>query len=82
MKTLKIMLLVLGVIQPITTRANPVSRISDFDYEFKGVERITFECPIDYVGKIKSPNIELDDQPTSERSWVDFYPTYLNVMNK
>ena len=82
MKTLQIIALSLGFIQPITTRANPVKGISDFDGGFKGVERITFECPTDGVRKIQSPNKQFDDQQPSIRCWVDFHPTYLNIMNK
>ena len=56
--------------------------ISDFDGGFKGVERITFECPLNNTRNIQRTNDELDDQPPKKKCWVDFYPTFLNVMNK
>tara|TARA_Y100001968_G_scaffold301871_1_gene314593 strand:- start:176 stop:649 length:474 start_codon:yes stop_codon:yes gene_type:complete len=63
-------------------RANPVKGISDFDGSFKGVERIDFECPANKVKKIRKPNEDLEDHNFSKSCWVDFYPTYLNVMDK
>ncbi len=69
-------------IQPISIRANPVKGISDFDGAFKGVERIDFECPPSEERRIQKPNEGLDDQQPKKKCWVDFYSTYLNVMNK
>ena len=63
-------------------RAKPVQGISDFDGSFKRVERITFECPSNNQRTIQKINEELDDQQQKEQCWVDFYPTFLNVMNK
>ncbi len=68
--------------QPIAIKSNPVKGISDFEGGFKGVERIDFECPPNDVKKIRKPNEEVDDQPLLQSCWVDFYPTYLNVMDK
>ena len=56
--------------------------ISDFDGSFKGVERITFECPVNNERNIQRSNDEFDGQQPKEKCWVDFHPTYLNVMNK
>ena len=82
MKTLQIMTLFIWFIQPIPIIAKPVKGISDFDGDFKGVERIDFECPAIDVRKIRKPNEEIQDQQTSQSCWVDFYTTYLNVMDK
>ena len=68
--------------QPIIAKAKPVKGISDFDGGFKGVERITFECPVNNERNIQRTNDEFDDQQPKEKCWVDFHPTYLNVMNK
>ena len=68
--------------QPIIARAKPVQGISDFDGGFKGVERITFECPVNNVRNVQRTNNEFDDQQPKEECWVDFHPTYLDVMNK
>tara|TARA_Y100001968_G_scaffold332319_1_gene390053 strand:+ start:1470 stop:1988 length:519 start_codon:yes stop_codon:yes gene_type:complete len=68
--------------QPIIVRANPVKGISDFDGGFIGVERITFECPSNNERNIQRTYDELDNQKSKEQCWVDFHPTYLNVMNK
>ena len=68
--------------QPIIVRSKPVKGISDFDGSFKAVERITFECPSNNKIKIPRTTEDLDDLQTKEQCWVDFYPTYLNVMNQ
>tara|TARA_B100000579_G_scaffold375622_1_gene340552 strand:- start:181 stop:645 length:465 start_codon:yes stop_codon:yes gene_type:complete len=83
MKILKSISLFFCFIQPIDIRATPVKGISDFDVEFKGVERIDFECPFNEERKIQKPNDDLSDRQLNKKNcWVDFYPTYLNVMNK
>ena len=76
------MTLFIWFIQPIPIIAKPVKGISDFDGDFKGVERIDFECPAIDARKIRKPNEEIQDQQTSQSCWVDFYTTYLNVMDK
>ena len=81
MKTLQIITLLVFFIQPIAIKARPVKGISDFEGTFKGVERIDFECPSSDVSKIRKPNEEFDDQQNPKSCWVDFYPTYLNVMD-
>tara|TARA_Y100001968_G_scaffold167789_1_gene153639 strand:- start:1751 stop:2215 length:465 start_codon:yes stop_codon:yes gene_type:complete len=81
MKKLKIILL-LCCFQPIFVRAKPVKGISDFDGSFRETERITFECPRDDRVNIQRANDELEQQKSKEICWVDFHPTYLNVMNK
>ena len=82
MKILKIISLLLCLIEPTAIKAMPVKGISDFDGSFKEVERITFECPTNEYSEIQRPVDELDDQQPKEKCWVDFYPTYINVMNK
>ena len=82
MKILKIITLLIWLIDPTAIKAKPIKGISDFDGSFKEVERITFECPANEDRKIQRPDDELDDQQPKEECWVDFYPTYLNVMNK
>ena len=82
MKKLQLIILSFWLFQPIILRAEPVEGISDFDGEFKGVERITFECPSQNESKIQRAYDDLDNQSLKEKCWVDFYPTYLNVMNK
>ena len=69
--------------QPIAIKAKPVRGISDFEGGFKDVERIDFECPPNEERKIQKPNDDLGDHQLNKKScWVDFYPTYLNVMDK
>ena len=68
--------------QPSLVRANPVKGISDFDGSFREVERINFECPFKSAGNIQKANPELDVQQTKKKCWIDFHPTFLNVMNK
>ena len=63
-------------------KAKPIQGISDFDGSFKRVERITFECPANNERKIQRTDEELVNQKPKEKCWVDFHPTYLNVMNK
>ena len=75
------LVLVIWFIQPIAIRAKPIKGISDFDGEFKGVERIDFECPSNAVRKIRKPNEEVEYQQQKKICWVDFHPTYLNVMD-
>lgn len=82
MKTIQIMSLFLWFIQPIAIRANVVKGISDFEGAFKVVERIDFECPPNNKRTIRKPNEEVDDQLPLKTCWVDFYPTYLNIMGK
>tara|TARA_Y100001968_G_scaffold196763_1_gene180479 strand:+ start:307 stop:768 length:462 start_codon:yes stop_codon:yes gene_type:complete len=82
MKKLHLIILCFWSFQPITTKANPVKGISDFDGGFKGVERITFECPSNNERNIQKTNDEFEDQQSREKCWVDFHPTYLNVMNQ
>ena len=82
MKILKIITLLIWLIDPTAIKAKPIKGISDFDGSFKEVERITFECPTNEYSEIQRPVDELDDQQSKEKCWVDFYPTYLNVMNK
>ena len=82
MKKLQVIFLLFWFFQPIFVRAKPVKGISDFDGSFKEVERITFECPTNEESKIQRPDGELDDQQPKEKCWVDFHPTYINVMNK
>ena len=43
-------------------RAKPVKGISDFDGEFKRVERISFECPTDNERNIQRITDEYEDQ--------------------
>ena len=82
MKKLQVIILCFWIFQPIISKAEPVKGISDFNGNFKGVERITFECPVNNERNIQSTNDEFDDQQPKEKCWVDFHPTYLNVMNK
>ena len=83
MKILQFISVFVCFIQPIAINVKPVKGISDFDGDFKGVERIDFECPLNEERIIQKPNQAFDDQqPKKESCWVDFYPTYLNVMNK
>ena len=82
MKILKIITLLIWLINPTAIKARPIKGISDFDGSFKEVERITFECPTNKNREIQRPVDELDDQQQKEKCWVDFYPTYINVMNK
>ena len=82
MKKLKLIILYFCFFQPITLRANPVEGVSDFDGEFEEVERITFECPANKAIEVQRIDNDLDNQQIKEQCWVDFYPTYLNVMNK
>ena len=82
MKILKIITLLIWLINPTAIKAKPIKGISDFDGSFKEVERITFECPTNEYSEIKRPVDELDDQQPKEKCWVDFHPTYINVMNK
>ena len=56
--------------------------ISDFDGSFKGVHRITFECPSKNENNIKKTNEDYDNQQPIKKCWVDFHPSYLNVMNE
>ena len=82
MKILKIITLLIWLIDPTAIKAKPIKGISDFDGSFKEVERITFECPTNEYSEIQRPVDELDDQQPKEKCWVDFHPTYINVMNK
>ncbi len=82
MKKLQVIILCFWFSQPITVRAEPVQGISDFDGSFKKVERITFECPSNNERISQRTNEELNDQQPQEKCWVDFHPSYLNVMNK
>ncbi len=82
MKKLQAIFLLLWFFQPIFVRAKPVKGISDFDGSFKEVERITFECPSNNERNIQRTNDGFDDQKPKEKCWVDFYPTFLNVMNQ
>jgi len=80
---LQIIYLFVCLAQPFAIRANPVKGISDFEGGFNGVERIDFECPPSEERKIRKPNDDLyDQQSNKEICWVDFYPTYLNIMDK
>ena len=82
MKILQIITLFGWLVQPISIRANPVKGISDFDGDFKGVERIDFECPPNEERTIQKAYDDLDAQQRNKEScWVDFYPNYLNVMD-
>ena len=82
MKILKIITLLIWLIDPTAIKAKPIKGISDFDGSFKEIERITFECPTNEYSEIQRPVDELDDQQPKEKCWVDFHPTYINVMNK
>ena len=82
MKKLQVIFLLFWLLQPIFVRAKPVKGVSDFDGNFKEVERITFECPSKKEKNIQRTNDEFDDQQLEEQCWVDFYPAYLNIMNK
>ena len=82
MKILKIISLLIWLINPTAIKAKPIKGISDFDGSFKEIERITFECPTNEYSEIQRPVDELVDQQPKEKCWVDFHPTYINVMNK
>ena len=79
---LKIIFLFAWFIQPNAIKSIPVKGISDFDGGFAGVERIDFECPPNNARKIKNSNFEYDAVEAEEECWVDFYPTYINIMDK
>tara|TARA_B100000965_G_C19592130_1_gene758440 strand:- start:2554 stop:3015 length:462 start_codon:yes stop_codon:yes gene_type:complete len=82
MRTFQIITLFVWLIQPIPIKATPVKGISDFDGSLRGVERLDFECPTNDEIKIIKPNEELGALKPTKSCWVDFYPTYLNVMDK
>ena len=82
MKRLHFIILCFCFFQPILIRAKPIQGISDFDGSFKKVERITFECPFKNERSIPRTNEELANTQSKEKCWVDFHPTFLNVMNK
>ena len=81
MQILQIIGFIVCFIQPIAIRAKPVKGISDFDGTFNRIERIDFECPQNQERKIRKPNEEFEDQKPKRICWVDFYPTYLNIMD-
>mgnify|MGYP001261511978 CR=1 FL=1 len=82
MKKLKAIIICVWFFQPIAIKAKPVKGISDFDGSFKKVERITFQCPSNLESNKQRTNEELDDQKPKEKCWIDFYPTFLNLMDK
>ena len=82
MKILQILTIFVCLSRPLVIRSNPVKGISDFDGVFEGVERIDFECPSKDVRKIEKPSEEFEAKQPQKSCWVDFYPTYLNVMDK
>ena len=83
MKKLQFIILFFCLHQTTFVRAKPIQGISDFDGSFKEVERITFECPSNYKTiSIQKSDDEFDVQKSKEKCWVDFHPTFLNVMNK
>ena len=82
MKTHQIITLIFYLIHPISIRAKPVKGISDFDASFSVIERIDFECPLNEAKKKLRSLEEIDVQKHQEICWVDFHPTYLNVLNK
>tara|TARA_B100000579_G_C22757240_1_gene817056 strand:+ start:502 stop:963 length:462 start_codon:yes stop_codon:yes gene_type:complete len=82
MKKIQVIILFVWLSQPNIVRSKPVKGISDFNGEFMKVERITFECPSNLQKDKKRSNGDFDDQQPKERCWVDFHPTYLNIMNK
>ena len=82
MKTLQIFTFFAWLIHPIAIKANTVKGISDFDGSFTGIERIDFECPSTDERKIQKPNNDFDTPQVKKNCWVDFYSTYLNVMDK
>ena len=79
---LKIIFLFVWLIQPTVIRSRPVKGISDFEGGFAGVERIDFECPPIKVRKIRNSDYEYDDIKSEKKCWVDFYPTYINIMDQ
>ena len=46
MKKTHLIIVCFWFFQPIVAKAKPIKGISNFDGGFKGVERITFECPV------------------------------------
>ena len=82
LKLFQIITLFLLFIIPTPIRSKPVKGISDFNGLFKEVERINFECPNFDVMKIQKSIEEIEDKQRPKSCWVDFYPTYLNVMDK
>tara|TARA_B100000579_G_C22734074_1_gene805756 strand:- start:554 stop:1015 length:462 start_codon:yes stop_codon:yes gene_type:complete len=82
MKKFNLIILSLGLLQPIPNCANPVEGISDFDASFTKVERIDFECPPNNEKKILKPNTEIVDKQPRAECWVDFHRTHLNIMDK
>ena len=82
MKKLQLLILSFWIFQPTFTKAKPIQGISDFEGSFEKIERITFECPANNGRTIQRSDEELDDQQPREKCWVDFHPTFLNVMNK
>ncbi len=82
MKQLHLIILCFWFFKPIIVRAKPIQGISDFDGSFNRVERITFACPSNKERTIQRTNEELDNPQSKEKCWVDFHPTYLNVMDK
>ena len=82
LKRLQAISLFVCFIQPAYIWAKPIKGISDFNGDFKGVERIDFECPHNDKKKIRLPNDELNDQKPNDTCWVDFHQTFLNVMDK
>tara|TARA_Y100001968_G_scaffold165079_1_gene151087 strand:+ start:331 stop:792 length:462 start_codon:yes stop_codon:yes gene_type:complete len=82
MKKLHLIILCFCFFKPNIIRAKPIQGISDFDGSFKRIERITFACPSIDERTIQRTNEELDNPQSNGKCWVDFYPTYLNVMNK
>ena len=82
MKSPHLLVLIFCFFKPFATIAKPIKGISDFEGGFKVTERIDFECPPNDAIKISKPNENLYNNEPSPTCWVDFYPTYLNVMDK
>ncbi len=82
LKKLQIIALFIFFMKPIPLAANMIKGISDFDGSFEKVERIDFECPPKDERKIQKPIDELEGQQSKETCWVDFHPTFLNIMDK
>ena len=76
MNKLHLLIICFWFFQPNIAKAKPVKGISDFDGGFKGVEKITFECPVNNERNIRKTNDEFDDQQLEEKCWVDFCLLY------
>jgi len=71
-----------GLLSPITAKAEPIPKISDWDAELNWPVRIDFRCPVKVTYEMENGRREKITTKLYPKCWADFHESHINIMDR